>query len=88
MAPEQFKGKPCPQSDLYSLGCTLFYLLTARDPLPLSCSRASSLAAVPAALDDVVAKLTTLDLAGRYQSAQGAAADLTATQSDNRLQNN
>jgi tRNA A-37 threonylcarbamoyl transferase component Bud32 len=42
MAPEQFKGKPCPQSDLYSLGGTVFYLVTGRDPTPLSCSRPST----------------------------------------------
>ncbi|MFX6031772.1 hypothetical protein ABTE99_19550, partial [Acinetobacter baumannii] len=34
--PEQFRGKPCPQSDLYALGATLFYLITAADPEPIT----------------------------------------------------
>ena len=36
IAPEQLRGKACPQSDLYALGGTAFYLLTGRDPVPLS----------------------------------------------------
>ena len=32
IAPEQFRGKACPQSDLYSLGATLAFLLTGEDP--------------------------------------------------------
>lgn len=39
MAPEQFKGRACPKSDLYSLGATLYYLYTAREPVALSVSR-------------------------------------------------
>ena len=34
--PEQFRGKAQPQSDIYSLGATIFYLLSGKDPLPLS----------------------------------------------------
>lgn len=33
-APEQFKGSTTPQSDLYSLGATLYAVLTATVPLP------------------------------------------------------
>ena len=35
MSPEQFSGKALPQSDLYSLGATLLYLLTHRSPAEL-----------------------------------------------------
>lgn len=35
MAPEQFRGKALPATDLYSLGATLIYLLTAKSPADL-----------------------------------------------------
>ncbi|MEA5470429.1 serine/threonine-protein kinase [Spirulina sp. 06S082] len=35
MSPEQFRGKVIPASDLYSLGCTLLFLLTHRSPTDL-----------------------------------------------------
>jgi tRNA A-37 threonylcarbamoyl transferase component Bud32 len=78
IAPEQFKGKPCPQSDLYSLGATLYFILTALDPQPITCSRPSAITAVPTYLDDAIARLTSLDLATRYKSATELKTDLTA----------
>jgi tRNA A-37 threonylcarbamoyl transferase component Bud32 len=38
MAPEQFQGKPVTQSDLYSLGGVLFFMLTGVHPEPLTSS--------------------------------------------------
>ncbi len=35
MAPEEFRGKALPATDLYSLGATLLYLLTHRSPAEL-----------------------------------------------------
>ncbi len=35
MAPEQFRGKALPATDLYSLGATILYLLTHRSPSEL-----------------------------------------------------
>lgn len=35
MAPEEFRGKALPATDLYSLGATLLYLLTRRSPAEL-----------------------------------------------------
>ena len=32
-APEQDKGRPCPQSDLYAVGSTLIFLLTGKEPI-------------------------------------------------------
>lgn len=39
MPPEQFRGVVCPASDLYSLGCTLLFLLTKKAPIKLPVSR-------------------------------------------------
>jgi serine/threonine-protein kinase len=79
MAPEQFKGKPCTQSDLYSLGCTLFFLFTGTDPLPLAASRPSTrCASAPAATDDLIFNLTQPQMADRYQDVDAVIADLKA----------
>ena len=43
ISPEQFSGRANLQSDLYSLGAVLFYLLTATDPEPLSVNSPRSL---------------------------------------------
>ncbi|MBX9670646.1 MAG: serine/threonine protein kinase [Candidatus Obscuribacterales bacterium] len=70
MSPEQLRGKATTQSDLYSLGCTLFYLLVGRDPTPLSTSRPKgALPAVSAELDAIVALLTEFEPEDRIQSA-------------------
>ena len=39
MAPEQFRGKAIPATDLYSLGATLLFLLTHRSPAELPVER-------------------------------------------------
>lgn len=39
MSPEQMRGQACFASDLYSLGCTLLYLLTRRSPVDLPLER-------------------------------------------------
>jgi hypothetical protein len=39
MAPEQFQGSACPQSDIYALGATLIHLLTGTSPSELPHTR-------------------------------------------------
>jgi len=70
MAPEQLRGKASTRSDIYALGGTLHYLLTAKDPEPLSESSPKELRPdVPDALDKMVLKLTSMEEEDRPQSA-------------------
>ncbi len=78
IAPEQFRGKAVVQSDIYSFGCTLFYLLTGADPEALSVSSPRSLVAtVGADLDHLVARLTALEVEDRPTSAEQISSILT-----------
>jgi serine/threonine protein kinase len=86
VAPERIKGEADgPPSDLYALGCLLFYTLTGRVPFPLDTSERKLWAhlsepppAVPEhpAFDAVIARALAKDPAQRFESgaALGAAA--------------
>lgn len=83
--PEQFRGKPCPQSDLYALGATLHFLLTAVDPEPLSQSHPRQFGEgeslnISENLDAVVARATSADLAQRFATASEMRQALEAVQ--------
>ncbi len=66
MAPEQFRGTPCPQSDLYSMGATLYFLIVGEDPVPISCSDPIGMGAhISAELSSLVQKLTKPELSER-----------------------
>jgi serine/threonine-protein kinase PpkA len=89
LSPEQVSGKPTtPQSDLYSLGVTMFEMLAGERPfraesLELLLARhlsapAPSLAAAHAALQPVVEKLMAKRPRDRYASAQALLQDLAA----------
>ncbi|MGD9681691.1 MAG: serine/threonine protein kinase [Candidatus Obscuribacterales bacterium] len=70
MPAEQLRGKAVSQSDLYSLGGTIFYLLTGRDPTPLSVSHPKTvLPAISDRLDEIVANLTAFETEERTQRA-------------------
>jgi tRNA A-37 threonylcarbamoyl transferase component Bud32 len=76
IAPEQFKGRATAQSDIYSLGATLFFVLTGDDPVPISVSLPSKKLERSCALDDIVSKLTAIETAQRYPDARSVLADL------------
>jgi tRNA A-37 threonylcarbamoyl transferase component Bud32 len=64
---EQFRGKPTPQSDVYALGGTIFYLLTAREPEPITESHPKEISErVTTELDSIVGKATRHSQADRY----------------------
>ena len=93
LSPEQAQNSHGvdPRSDIYSLGCTLYFLLTARPPFLAAATRFDKLLAhaqdeppairevrpeVPEGLAEVLAKMMAKNPADRYQKASHAAADL------------
>ena len=75
--PEQFRGKSVTQSDIYSLGATLFFLLTGEEPVPISEAHPVSIDSdILPELDRIIAKSTCIYLAGRYQDCQEIRGDL------------
>lgn len=70
IAPEQLRGKANPQSDLYALGGSLFFLLTGEDPEPLSVSQPALINnQINPELDKFVSSLTQMEVEDRLQSA-------------------
>jgi serine/threonine-protein kinase len=92
MAPEQFRGKAVFASDIYSLGVTMYQMLTGmlpyNTPSPEDLERLAKgdlvtpprvrNRAVPRAVNDIVMKAMAPDLTARYQRAGDVLADLLA----------
>jgi tRNA A-37 threonylcarbamoyl transferase component Bud32 len=71
ISPEQFRGKPTIQSDLYSLGATMFFLLVGHDPSPISILHPKSENdRVSGELDEIIARSTQPELVKRFENAQ------------------
>lgn len=69
MPPEQLRGKSVPQSDIYSLGATCYFLLTGRDPTPLETSQVDEKSNLPLTLNPFLAKCTARDVIDRYDNS-------------------
>jgi tRNA A-37 threonylcarbamoyl transferase component Bud32 len=77
MPPEQYRGSINPQTDIYALGATLYYLLTGEDPEPIaSLHPILQREEVSSNLDAIVAKCTALDPKERYSSSAQVKEDL------------
>lgn len=90
MAPEQFQGKAVFASDIYSLGVTMYQMLTGAlpydTPTPADLERLMrgdlvtpprlKNAGIPKAINDIVMKAMAPDVADRYQRAGDLLADL------------
>lgn len=92
LAPERFRGEPAtPASDIYALGCLLWFLLTGRPPFEggmVQLAEQHELAPVPQ-LPDAPDRLNAFlrramakDPRARYGSAADAAAELRAIRTD------
>jgi serine/threonine-protein kinase len=77
LPPEQFRGMPASQSDIYACGATLHFLLTGSDPEPISVSHpAKQVANLSNGIDHIVAHATQLDCDQRYDTVELMAKDL------------
>ena len=76
-APEQYRGKPCPQSDIYGIGTTIIFLLTGKTPMHYYRYQSnkfefdiSSIPNLPQNLGVVLQKACQPEPRDRYQTAQ------------------
>lgn len=70
IAPEQFRGRAQTQSDIYSLGATLYYLLTAQEPEPITQANVAALRThVKPTLNELISKCTEQEVERRIENA-------------------
>ena len=76
MAPEQFRGRTLPATDLYSIGATLLFLITRRSPTELPTNQLSidfrGRVSLSKGFADWLEQLIAPDLNVRYSSAMQA----------------
>lgn len=65
--PEQFQGETTPQCDIYAMGATLYFLLTGKDPEPISASVVKNVRKdVSDDFNAIIEKATAVDASYRY----------------------
>lgn len=70
IAPEQFRGKAEPASDIYGLGGTLYFLLTGEEPEALTEAHPKRVRSdLTNAIDDLISSLTRTDASVRVSNA-------------------
>jgi serine/threonine-protein kinase len=87
--PEQYWGEADIRSDIYSLGATMFFLLTAQQPEALQTCHVEKInPAVSEQLAFIVEKATAQDASQRYQSAKEIKEVLTVNEKPKAQANN
>ena len=90
--PEQIIGKSIPATDLYSLGLTAVYLLTAKDPVDLSINSHSgfkipeTIARLDPNLATILTRAISSNAGDRYSSAREMSDALLATSNARNVQ--
>ncbi|MBX9686698.1 MAG: serine/threonine protein kinase [Candidatus Obscuribacterales bacterium] len=71
LPPEQFRGEPSSQSDIYAAGATVYFLLTGNDPEPISVSHPRKHnETISKEIDAAVAGATELSLEKRFSKIE------------------
>ena len=83
MSPEQFKGTADARSDLYSLGCTLYFLLTGVEPEALTeLHPKMRVPSVSQSMDEIVFSATRFDATSRTVDASTMKSQLEEVETD------
>lgn len=70
MAPEQYRGKPEPRSDIYALGATMYHLLTGTAPMPFTFDPLENMRSdLSEDIKNIVSKAVSMNSSDRFQSA-------------------
>ncbi len=70
IAPEQFRGKAVVESDIYAFGCTLYFMLTGKEPEALSTSNPKdNRSDLSPEICEFVESCTQMELVDRYRTA-------------------